>query len=86
VPTYSPTKIVTIIKSILAKKIFERHPEIKKILWGGEFWSDGHFVSTVSKHGDEEIIANYVKSQGTDKNYRQLYRITDDKQMDLFSE
>jgi REP element-mobilizing transposase RayT len=73
VPTYSPTKIVTIIKSILAKKIFERHPEIKKILWGGEFWSDGHFVSTVSKYGDEEIITNYVKSQGTGKDYRQLY-------------
>ncbi|MDR2742663.1 MAG: hypothetical protein LBB98_11000, partial [Treponema sp.] len=40
-----------------------------------EFWSDGHFVSTVSKYGDEEIITNYVKSQGTGKDYRQLYRM-----------
>jgi REP element-mobilizing transposase RayT len=30
VPTYSPVKIVTTIKSILAKKIFEKHPEVKK--------------------------------------------------------
>jgi REP element-mobilizing transposase RayT len=50
VPAYSPTKIVTTIKSITAKEIFKKHPEVKKQLWGGEFWSDGHFVSTVSKH------------------------------------
>jgi len=25
------------IKSITAKKIFEKHPEVKKQLWGGEF-------------------------------------------------
>ena len=37
VPTYSPTKIITLIKSITAKKIFEKHPEVKKKLWGGEF-------------------------------------------------
>jgi len=36
----------------------------KKILWGGEFWSDGYFVSTVGKHGDEEKIGNYIKNQG----------------------
>ena len=44
VPTYSPTKIVRIIKSITAREIFLRHPEVKKKLWGGEFWSDGYFV------------------------------------------
>jgi len=27
---------------------------VKKQLWGGEFWSDGYFVGTVGKHGDEE--------------------------------
>ena len=37
VPKYSPTKIVTIIKSITAKEIFIKHPEVKKKLWGGEF-------------------------------------------------
>ena len=44
VPTYSPTKIITIIKSITARRIFEKHPEVKKQLWGGEFWSDGFYV------------------------------------------
>jgi REP element-mobilizing transposase RayT len=84
VPTYSPTKIVTTIKSILAKKIFEIHPEVKKQLWGGEFWTDGHFVSTVSKHGNEEVITNYVKSQGTMEHYKQVYKMRNNNQPTLF--
>src|SRR5258708_26567240 len=49
VPKYSPTQIVTMIKSLTAKELFKIHPEVKKILWGGEFWSSGYFVITVSK-------------------------------------
>jgi putative transposase len=64
VPMYSPKKIVQIIKSITAREIFRRRPEVKKQLWGGEFWSDGYFVSSVGKHGNETIISNYVKNQG----------------------
>ena len=71
-PSYSPTRLVTIIKSIIAREIFEKHPEVKKQLWGGEFWSDGYFVSTVSKYGNEEVIKNYVISQGTENNYKQV--------------
>lgn len=76
VPMYSPKKIVQIIKSITAKEIFLRKPEVKKILWGGEFWSDGYFVSTVGKHGDEEKIRNYVKNQGN-KDYKILHQQLD---------
>ena len=50
---YRPKKIVQIIKSISAREIFKRCPEVKKQLWGGQFWSDGYFVITVGKHGDE---------------------------------
>ena len=37
VPTYSVTKIVTMIKSLTAREIFKRCPYVKKQLWGGEF-------------------------------------------------
>jgi REP element-mobilizing transposase RayT len=85
VPLYSPSKIVRTIKSITAKAVFEKHPEVKKKLWGGEFWSDGHFVSTVGKHGNEETIGNYVKTQGTGKEYKQIYKIrNDENQPSLF--
>ncbi|MHB8846593.1 MAG: IS200/IS605 family transposase [Nitrospirota bacterium] len=64
VPTYSVTKMVTLIKSLSAREIFKRCPQVKKQLWGGEFWTDGYFASTVGKHGSEKTIANYVKGQG----------------------
>ncbi|HKJ40705.1 MAG TPA: IS200/IS605 family transposase, partial [Sunxiuqinia sp.] len=60
VPPYSCTKIITIIKSITAKEVFSIHPEVKKQLWGGEFWTDGYFVNTVSRFGDEATISKYV--------------------------
>ena len=72
VPDYSPTKIVRTIKSITAKEIFKRMPEVKKQLWGGEFWSDGYFISTVGSHSTEEVLKQYVKEQGKSKENIQL--------------
>ena len=72
VPTYSPTKIVRTIKSLAAKKIFLVCPEVKEALWGGEFWTKGYFVNTVSKHGNETVISEYVKGQGKGK-YEESY-------------
>ena len=66
VPGYSPTKIITMIKSLTARQIFQRVPSVKQQLWGGEFWMDGYFVSTVGQHGTEEVIRRYVKEQGQD--------------------
>ncbi|MCP4323480.1 MAG: IS200/IS605 family transposase [Alteromonadales bacterium] len=71
VPMYSVTKLVTMIKSISAREVFKMCPHVKKRLWGGEFWSDGYFASTVGKHGDESMIWNYVKNQGN--NYEQMH-------------
>ena len=82
VPTYSPTKIVKIIKSITAREIFHRVPSVKKQLWGGEFWSKGYFISTVGRHGNEEAIRQYVKKQGQEQTYKQLHR--QDVQLQLF--
>ncbi len=82
VPTYPVTKIVTMIKSLTAREIFRRCPQVKKRLWGGEFWSDGYFAGTVGKHGDEQMIANYVKHQGSEVSaYQKLHS---DYQLALF--
>jgi REP element-mobilizing transposase RayT len=71
VPTYSVARIVTLIKSITAREVFKRCPQVKKQLWGGEFWTDGYFASTVGKHGNETTIGSYVKNQG--KTYQKLH-------------
>jgi len=41
VSKYSHTQIIRTIKSLTAKMIFQKHPEVKKKLCGGEFWPDG---------------------------------------------
>ncbi len=74
VPKYSPTKIVTIIKSITAREVFRQNPQVKQKLWGGEFWTGGYFVNTVSKFGDENTISRYVREQGIEKEYRVLHK------------
>ena len=73
-PTMSPTQIIRTVKSITAKELFKLHPEIKEKLWGGEFWSKGYYVNTVGRHGDENTIQQYVKGQGTEKEYKKLHQ------------
>lgn len=41
VPRYSPSQVFRVVKSITAIQLFEKHPDLRKELWGGEFWSDG---------------------------------------------
>jgi putative transposase len=81
VPRMSATEIITLVKSLTAREIFRKHPEVKKKLWGGEFWTDGYFVNTVSKFGDETSITNYVRDQGREKEYTILHS---SKQLALF--
>ena len=80
VPMMSPKEIVQRIKSITAKEIFRSYPEVKKKLWGGELWADGYFISTVSKHGNESVIKQYIENQGAESQYEQLYK----EQLNLF--
>ena len=81
VPTYSPTKVAQVVKSITAKKMFEKYPKLKEELWGSEFWTKGYFMSTVGKHGDEQKLRNYVKNQGSGK---PSYKAFQQKQLKLF--
>ena len=38
----------------------------------GEFWLDGYYIGTVSGRGDKNIIENYIKKQGREKDIKQL--------------
>ena len=74
VPMKSATQIIKMVKSIIAREIIRLHPEVKEQLWGGEFWTDGYFVNTVSKFGDEMSISKYVRGQGLEKEYTVLHK------------
>ena len=81
VPVQSASRVIQAIKSITARELFKKHPEVKKQLWGGEFWTDGYFVNTVSRFGDESSISRYVREQGVEKEYTVLHK---EKQLRMF--
>ncbi len=51
-------------KNLTDRKLFEQFPLLKKDLWGGEFWSDGFYLATVSERGNWAAVERYVASQG----------------------
>ena len=72
-PKIAPGQIVRIFKSIVARELFRGKPELKRALWGGEFWGDGYYVATVGERGDWSVVERYVKNQGNPKDdLRQL--------------
>ena len=63
-PKYSIGEVVRKLKSITARELFKELPRLKKDLWGGEFWTDGYYASTVGTGGNWRVVESYVKNQG----------------------
>ena len=66
-PKYGGSDVVRIFKSITARQLFKQFPALKQDLWGGEFWSDGFYLATVSERGNWQVVERYVASQGKTK-------------------
>ena len=64
IPMYKPKDIVQTIKSITAREMFEKYPEMRKELWGSSFWGSGYYMNTVGLYGNVEMIRRYVEKQG----------------------
>ncbi len=74
-PKTSPSTLMQIVKSITARQMFKRFPEIKKQLWGGKFWSEGGYVGTLGEGVTEDVIRNYIERQGSSEEkekYKQM--------------
>ncbi len=71
-PKLSGGDFVRIFKSITAKELFKRFPDLRKEMWGGQFWSDGYYIATVSDRGNWKTVEQYVKNQGKTTDLRQL--------------
>ena len=75
-PIYSGGQVIKVIKSISAKTVFRQAPEVKRELWGGEFWTDGYYIATISGKGDRHTIVRYIENQGRHKDVQQLRLFT----------
>ena len=74
IPTMPPQRFVQIVKSITAHEVFAKNPEVKKQLWGGEFWTKGYYIKTVGRNHSENAVRDYVRSQGRQDEYTELLK------------
>lgn len=75
IPTMSPSKLAQIIKSLTARELKKRMPEIKDQLWGSPVWTSGYFINTVGASSTEKAIATYVRIQGSGQNsYTKIHK------------
>jgi len=73
-PRYSIAQVVARFKSLSARAVFREFPQVKRQLWGGEFWEDGYFARTVGDKVTAEVIRKYI----------QRHKEAEDTQRDLF--
>ena len=72
IPNIRFSDTVKKIKSLTARAIFAKHPEVKTFLWGGSLWTSGYYANTVGRYGNLDMIKNYVKNQGIPQ-YEQIH-------------
>ena len=78
-PKASPAELANVMKSISARELLKRMPEIRRELWGAEFWGDGYYVGTVGDGVTEESIKKYIEKQGKEDGHKEF------EQMQLFN-
>ena len=61
---HSPAEVVKGLKSLTGRGIFRRFPQVKREVWGGEYWGDGYYVRTVESEVTAAVIREYIKKQG----------------------
>ena len=76
-PRYSISEVVQRLKGISAREIFSKYPEVKRELWGGEFWEDGYFVRTVGDKVTKDVIRKYIQ-------YHKDHEKSPQNQLELF--
>lgn len=70
-PKLSPAQMADVLKSISAREVFKKFPNVKRVLWGGTLWADGYFVRAVGDKVTSFIIQRYIKYQHHEHTVRQ---------------
>jgi putative transposase len=62
-PSYSPARLVQVLKSISAKELYKKFPDMRKEMWSGKIWNEGYFVRSVGDKVTADIIRKYIEYQ-----------------------
>ncbi|MBI2852149.1 MAG: IS200/IS605 family transposase [Chloroflexi bacterium] len=71
-PLYAPARVVQIMKSISAREVFKKFPNMRKAMWSGMIWEDGYFVRSVGDKVTADVIRKYIQYQKQEETSSQL--------------
>jgi len=71
-PSYSVLHVVQVLKSISARELYKKFPEVRKAMWSGKIWNDGYFVRSVGDKVTAEVIRKYIEYQKLEDKEEQL--------------
>jgi putative transposase len=63
-PRLSPGEIMNIVKSVTAREMFQKFPEMRQVYWRGKLWAKGYYAATVGDKVTAEAVRRYIKNQG----------------------
>ena len=66
-PSYSPSHVVQVLKSISARELFKKFPKVKKMMWSGKIWNEGYFVRSIGDKVTADVIRKYIQYQKQEK-------------------
>lgn len=59
-PDQSVSRVVQVLKSISARKLFKRFPHLRKRYWGGHLWNRGKFYRSVGAV-NSDTVRHYIR-------------------------
>jgi len=60
-PQISVGKSVRVLKSLSARYMFKKFPQLKRLFWSGELWSPSYFVRSVGEGVTAETVRRYIE-------------------------
>ena len=61
-PRVNPAEIARLLGGISSRRLIQRHPEIKRKLWGGHLWNPSYSVGTAGQVS-AKTIQRYIENQ-----------------------
>lgn len=62
-PQVTLSRFVNSLKTVSARMLMREFPELKRLLWGGHFWSPSYFLASTGQV-TLDVLKRYVESQG----------------------
>jgi putative transposase len=67
-PREAPAKVMNVIKSLTARRLYAEFPQLRRSHWGGKLWSDGYYVGSAGDHVTSDQIKRYIEYQDAEDN------------------